>query len=355
MRRRRGRRWLLPILLWASLIGRDGSAQTAPLPPALDASSGDRAAPPGSEGGLAAATASGPAAPIPGPAGTGLLRGPGWMRRSRRDLSINLTRPPCNWRGSGRWTSPRPRRKVEQAWPRPATPGPGPSGYPTSTPASTTHGTMVSSKTFSRARTSSRAGRASWRGARPSLSVGLHRRHLRAAGGESRWSPRAGPISRPRGTTPCSRCPRPSSASRNPGETPRRRRPRSRGPRCSWRFATGLAPGPDRRLEINRAHRPSSRASGQNPAACHPRPGGSPAPRLAEVPPARPRRPARAGRAAVPPGHARLRRLVARPAHPDCPGANRPEAGLAAPGRPAPSPPMSSCACGRRIARSCRT
>ena len=40
MRRRRGRRWLLPIVLWASLVGRDGPAQTSPLPPAMEEHAG---------------------------------------------------------------------------------------------------------------------------------------------------------------------------------------------------------------------------------------------------------------------------------------------------------------------------
>lgn len=35
MRRRRGRRWLLLAIMWTSLIGSHGLAQTAPLPPAL--------------------------------------------------------------------------------------------------------------------------------------------------------------------------------------------------------------------------------------------------------------------------------------------------------------------------------
>ena len=86
MRRRPGRRSLLPILLVASLAGRDGSAQTVPLPSALE----DRQAllSPGSESGLAPPPPSAPQ-PIPGPAGTGLPVG-GMDAATPQGLPINL-------------------------------------------------------------------------------------------------------------------------------------------------------------------------------------------------------------------------------------------------------------------------
>src|SRR4051794_414411 len=93
MRRRRDRRWLLPIMLWASLNGRDGPAQTNSLPPALEdrgvpSSPGDRPAPPGAEGQGALSLPLAPQ-PIPGPAGTGLPVG-GMDAQMPQGLPINL-------------------------------------------------------------------------------------------------------------------------------------------------------------------------------------------------------------------------------------------------------------------------
>ncbi|MDB5351386.1 MAG: hypothetical protein JWN86_2633 [Planctomycetota bacterium] len=88
MRRRRGRRPLLPVMLWAAFISRVGLAQTVPLPPALEdrrapSSPGDRAAPIGPEAPPPAPQ------PIPGPAGMGLLVG-GMDARVPQGLPINL-------------------------------------------------------------------------------------------------------------------------------------------------------------------------------------------------------------------------------------------------------------------------
>jgi hypothetical protein len=93
MRRRRDRRWLLPILLWTSLIGRDGPAQTVPLPPALEdrpapSASGDRPGPPVSVDQLAPPPPPAPQ-PIPGPAGIGLPVG-GMDAPAPQGLPINL-------------------------------------------------------------------------------------------------------------------------------------------------------------------------------------------------------------------------------------------------------------------------
>ena len=115
------------------------------------------------------------------------------------------------------------------------------------------------------------------------------------------------------------------------------------------RFATALALSLDRAAGdqpgADRASEPPA-----DPAGRHPR--------LADRqrsarrdPPARPRRPARAGGAAVPPGHAHLGRLDARPTDTPIALRNRPELasrrGLLAVAR-APAP-------GRRTARSCPT
>ena len=92
MRRRRGARWILPIVLWGSSVGRDGAAQTVALPPALDAqraplSSGDRPGPSGSEAPLAPPPLA--PQPIPGPAGAGLPVG-GMDAQIPQGLPINL-------------------------------------------------------------------------------------------------------------------------------------------------------------------------------------------------------------------------------------------------------------------------
>jgi outer membrane protein TolC len=94
MRRRRGARWMLPIVLWGSSVGRDGAAQTIapPPPPALDdrqapLSSGAGPAPSGSEARLAAPPAA--PQPIPGLAGMGLPVG-GMDATIPQGLPINL-------------------------------------------------------------------------------------------------------------------------------------------------------------------------------------------------------------------------------------------------------------------------
>src|SRR5271157_2840916 len=93
MRRRRGRRWLLPIALWASLVGRDGTAQTSSLPPAIEeqpaASPLARQSPLGAVSDLFARTAPPAPEPIPGPAGVGLAVG-GMDALVPEGLPINL-------------------------------------------------------------------------------------------------------------------------------------------------------------------------------------------------------------------------------------------------------------------------
>jgi outer membrane protein TolC len=91
MCRRHGRRWLL--LLAALLVGRDGAAQTAPLPSALDdrqspPSPGERAVPPGSQDQTATRPPPAPQ-PIPGPASTGRSGG-GNGNEPPRGVPINL-------------------------------------------------------------------------------------------------------------------------------------------------------------------------------------------------------------------------------------------------------------------------
>ena len=93
MRRRRLRHWLLPIALWASLIGRDGPAQTSSLPPAIDdqpaASPLGRRSPLGAASDLFAQAAPPTPLPIPGPAGVGFPVG-GMDAVVPEGLPINL-------------------------------------------------------------------------------------------------------------------------------------------------------------------------------------------------------------------------------------------------------------------------
>jgi outer membrane protein TolC len=93
MRRRRGRRWRLPIVLWATLIAHGGTAQTVPLPSALEdrqvpSPPAGRAAPSGSEGQDVLPPPPAPQ-PIPGPAGMGLRVG-GMDAQVPQGLPINL-------------------------------------------------------------------------------------------------------------------------------------------------------------------------------------------------------------------------------------------------------------------------
>ncbi|MBV8675591.1 MAG: TolC family protein [Planctomycetaceae bacterium] len=93
MRRRRDHRWLLPIALWASLVGHDGPAQTASLPAALEdlpgaSAPGGRPASPASPDRLAPPPPPAPQ-PIPGPAGVGLPVG-GMDAQVPQGLPINL-------------------------------------------------------------------------------------------------------------------------------------------------------------------------------------------------------------------------------------------------------------------------
>ena len=92
MRRRRAGPWLLPIMLWGALVGRDGAAQTVAFPRALEdrqapLSSGDRPVPLGSEAQLAPLPRR--AAPSPAMRGRGSPWA-GWMRRIPQGLPINL-------------------------------------------------------------------------------------------------------------------------------------------------------------------------------------------------------------------------------------------------------------------------
>ena len=232
MRRRRSSPWLLPIVLWAPLLGHDGRAQTVLVPPALDdrqapSAPGDPSGAPGSEG-LAVAPASGPATHPRARRGWACPWA-GWMRRCRRACR-STSRPRCNWPGPGRSTSPRRRSRSSRRWP--CSSRPRPSGSRTSTRASTTSGTTASSRTSSRARTSRRGGRASSSAAGPACPSGSptpSSPRWRRVG----WSPRVGPTSRPRGTTACSRSPRPSSTSRRRGGGSSASGRRSRGPSCS--------------------------------------------------------------------------------------------------------------------------
>ena len=93
MRRRRRRHWLLPIALWASLVGRDGPAQTSSLPPAFEempaASPLPRRSPLGAASDLFAQTAPPAPEPIPGPAGVGFPVG-GMDAVVPEGLPINL-------------------------------------------------------------------------------------------------------------------------------------------------------------------------------------------------------------------------------------------------------------------------
>src|SRR4051812_32914637 len=93
MRRRRGRRWLWPVMFWTCLIGRSGPTQTASLPPALD----PRQTPSPPSGGATLPDSGDQMAypmppapqPIPGPAGAGLPVG-GMDARTPQGLPINL-------------------------------------------------------------------------------------------------------------------------------------------------------------------------------------------------------------------------------------------------------------------------
>jgi len=93
MRRRRCRHFLLPIALWASLISRDGPAQTSSLPPAIDdqpaASPLGRRSLLGAASDLFAQAAPPTPQPIPGPAGVGFPVG-GMDAVVPEGLPINL-------------------------------------------------------------------------------------------------------------------------------------------------------------------------------------------------------------------------------------------------------------------------
>ena len=93
MRRRRCRHWLLPIALWASLIGRDVAAQKSSLPPAIEeqpaASPLGRQSPLGAASDLFAQAAPPAPQPIPGPAGVGFPVG-GMDAVVPEGLPINL-------------------------------------------------------------------------------------------------------------------------------------------------------------------------------------------------------------------------------------------------------------------------
>jgi outer membrane protein TolC len=93
MRRRRYRRWLSPIILWAILLGHEGLAQTVSLPSALDdqqapTSSAYRRLPQDSADPKAMTLPEAPQ-PIPGPAGVGLPSS-GVDRQVPKSLPINL-------------------------------------------------------------------------------------------------------------------------------------------------------------------------------------------------------------------------------------------------------------------------
>ena len=93
MRRRRRRHWLLPIALWASLVGHDVPAQTSSLPPPIEeqpaASPLVRQSPLGAASDLFGRTMPPAPEPIPGPAGVGLAVG-GMDAVVPEGLPINL-------------------------------------------------------------------------------------------------------------------------------------------------------------------------------------------------------------------------------------------------------------------------
>src|SRR2546423_448324 len=93
MRRRRGRRWLLPVMLCTPLFDRGGPAQTVPPPPALEVRQGapipGNPAPPGSSESLLGPPMPPAPRPIPGPADMGLPVG-GRDVQVPQGLPINL-------------------------------------------------------------------------------------------------------------------------------------------------------------------------------------------------------------------------------------------------------------------------
>ena len=231
MRRRRGRRWLLRITVWAVLIGRDGSAQTAPLPAALDPrqtpfAPAEGPAPPGSDSSVTPPPPPAPQ-PIPGPAGTGLPVG-GMDAQLPQGLPINLA---TAMQLAGAAPGHRDRDRASQAvlaqqlqaqalWIPNLNAGVDYFRH------DGVQQNLFTGQNFIKGRQSLTAGGG------PSLSVGLTdaifaplaARQVVAA----RWADL-----RPRGTTPSSRCPGPSSTSRRLAGGSSASVRRSRGPSCS--------------------------------------------------------------------------------------------------------------------------
>ena len=251
MRWRRCRHWLLPIALWASLVARNGMAQTSSLPPAIDdrpaASPLARQSPLGAASDLFAQAAPPTPLPIPGPAGVGFPVG-GMDAVVPEGLPINLA-------AAMQLSGVRPldiaaaMAQVQQAlalqlqakalW------IPTLNGGVTYFRHDGVQQDIFTGPNF-------RKGLQSFFvGGGPSLFVGLTDAIFSPLAAR-RWSPRGGPTSRPRGTMSCSRWPKPISTSRRRGEAARRR---GDDPRAELlvNFNKGLAPALIAPLEINRA------------------------------------------------------------------------------------------------------
>ena len=252
MRKRRGRRWLLPIVLWASLIGREGMTQTISLPPRWMI--GRRHHPrvigrPHPDTEVRPAPPPGPAAD-PRPGGGRPARRAGWMRT----IPPGAADQPGDGHAAGGGPAARHRRGdgAGRAGARAPAPGQGPLDPEPQRRASTTSGTTASSRTSSRGLISSKGRQSLFAGGGPSLAVGLDRRHLRPAGGAA-GGRRARPTSRPRGTTA-------SCTVAQAFFDLQAARGRLLGVGASIaraellvKFATGLAPSLIAPLEINRA------------------------------------------------------------------------------------------------------
>ena len=305
MRRRRDHRWLLPIALWASLVGRDGPAQTAPLPAALEdlpgaSAPGGRPASPVSPDRFAAPPPPAPQ-PIPGPAGVGLPVG-GMDAQVPQGLPINLATA-MQLAGVRPLDIAAATKQVEQAlalqlqakvlW------IPNLNGGVDYFRHDGVQQNIFTGPNF-------RKGRQSFFvGGGPSLSVGLadaifaplaarrvvasRRADLQAARNDVLFAVAQAFFDLQAARGGCSASGRRSSRAE-----------------LLVNFAKGLAPSLIAPLEINRAQDRAPEPAA-DPAGRHPRLAGRQRP-AGGGPPARPGHAARADRAAVPPGHARPRR-----------------------------------------------
>ena len=232
MRRRRCRHFLLPIALWASLVGRDGPAQTSSLPPAIEEMPGAsplaRQSPLGAASDLFAQAAPPAPQPIPGPAGVGFPVG-GMDAVVPEGLPINLA-------AAMQLSGVRPldiaaaMAQVQQAlalqlqakalW------IPNLNGGVDYFRHDGVQQDIFTGPNF-------RKGlQTFFVGGGPSLFVGLTDAIFSPLAAR-RVSPRGGRTSRPRGTMSCSRWPKPISTSRRRGEDCSASGRRSSGPSCS--------------------------------------------------------------------------------------------------------------------------